>query len=76
MKTFVLGDLSKSDSHRYFFELIKTLPREFPDLFQLDERSFDKVFHLTGGRMVLIEDYVYEATSSKILPDGEYSISM
>ncbi len=72
----MLGDLSKADSHRYFLELIKTLPLEFQDRFQLDERSFDTVFHLTGGRMILIEDYVYEALlsikSSKVLPNGKH----
>ena len=74
IKTFVLGDLNKADSHRYFLELIKTLPEEFQDLFQLDERSFDTVFHLTGGRMLLIEEYVYQGIRSmartKILPNG------
>ena len=78
--TFVLGDLSKSDGHKYFLELIKTLPLESQGLFPLDERSFDEIFHLTGGRMVLIEEYVYQGIFSiprtKNLPNGEYNIAL
>ena len=77
--TFVLGDLSKSDSYRYFLELIKTLPLESRNLFPLDERSFDEIFHLTGGRMVLIEEYVYQSIycmgRTRILPNGELYIA-
>ena len=78
--TFVLGDLSKSDGHRYFLELVKALPLECQDLFPLDEQSFDEIFHLTGGRMVLIEEYVYQGIYSiartRTLPNGEYDIAM
>lgn len=76
--TFVLGDLSKSDGHKYFLELI--FPLESQDLLPLDKQSFDDIFHLTGGRMVLIEEYVYQGIFSiprtKILPNGEYDISL
>ena len=76
LHTFVLGDLSKSDGYRYFLELIKSLPLESQNMFPSDETSFDEIFHLTGGRMILIEDYVYEALlsikSSKVLPNGKH----
>uniref|UniRef100_A0A7S0QL78 Uncharacterized protein n=1 Tax=Cryptomonas curvata TaxID=233186 RepID=A0A7S0QL78_9CRYP len=73
INTYILGDLSQSESHRYFLELIKSLPRECQDLFPLDERSFDRIFYLTGGRMLLIEEYVYQGIRSmpttRILPN-------
>ena len=76
VKNFVLGDLSKSDAHRYFLELVKTLPENGRSIFPLDQRSFDEIFHLTGGRMLLIENYVNQATRSialsKGLPTGNY----
>ncbi len=77
--TFVLGDLSKSDGYRYFLELIKTLPLESQSLFPSDDRSFDEIFHLTGGRMVLIEEYVYQGIvwmdRTRTLPNGELFVA-
>ena len=76
----MVGDLSQSDSHRYFLELIRNLPLESQDLFQSDERSFDEIFHLTGGRMMLIENYVNQVVrtmaSTRILPNGECGIAI
>ena len=78
--TFVLGYLCKSDAHRYFLHLIKTLPKEIQDLFSVDERSFDEIFHLTGGRILLIEDYVYQVIYSmaetRNLPDGNENLKV
>ena len=45
----------------------------------MDEKSFDKKYYLTGGRNLLIQDYVYEVILSKartrILPIGEKTIA-
>ena len=76
----MLGDLCKSDAHRYFLHLIETLPKEIQDLFPVDERSFDEIFHLTGGRILLIEDYVYQVIYSmaetRNLPDGNENLKV
>ena len=78
--TYVLGDLCKSDAHRYFLQLIEAQSIEIQDLFPVDENSFDEIFHLTGGRMLLIEDYVYQViysmATTRILPDGDENLKL
>lgn len=66
MSTFVLGDLSKSEAHRYFLQLISTLEVKYQELFKLDDSAFEEIFFLTGGRMFLIEEYVCQVIESSI----------
>ena len=68
--TFVLGYLCKSDAHRYFLHLIKTLPKEIQDLFSVDERSFDEIFHLTDERILHVYQVIQSMAETKNnLPD-------
>jgi hypothetical protein len=79
IKTFVLGDLCSSHAHEYYLDLIKRLPALSQQLFPLDEKSFDDIFHLTGGRMLLIEEYIYQAlvpaAEANSLPTGTHVIT-
>jgi hypothetical protein len=60
MRYLVLDDLSKAEAERYFVNLIVKVPVDQRALFKKDLDCFDKVFNLTGGRIIFLKQYVNE----------------
>ena len=75
-ETLVLGDLSKHEAFKYYLEVIKRIREDRQQLFSRDEKSFDEIFHLTGGRMVLIEQYVSEVSRTGIRKTGTFTLNL
>ena len=61
----VLGDLPKSEAFKFFEDRVEQLPAQFRKLFNTDLATFDEIFKITGGRMLLIEQYLIEAGQMK-----------
>ena len=66
-KTLVLGDLPYEEAYAYY---LHALDKRFgenvnPELFGKSKEFFDRVFHLTGGRMYFIEDYIGQVSRKK-----------
>src|SRR5437763_14340733 len=57
-KTVVLGDLTKKEVYDYFCHKVDALSVEEQDLFRVDKENFEHVYHLTGGNMLFINDYI------------------
>eukprot|EP00291_Cryptomonas_curvata_P019881 CAMPEP_0172160678 /NCGR_PEP_ID=MMETSP1050-20130122/5690_1 /TAXON_ID=233186 /ORGANISM="Cryptomonas curvata, Strain CCAP979/52" /LENGTH=394 /DNA_ID=CAMNT_0012830465 /DNA_START=110 /DNA_END=1294 /DNA_ORIENTATION=+ len=73
VNTITLGDLPKAEAYRYFEHVIKTKhPEAKRELFP-NEADFDKVFSITGGRMMYIKQYVGYVARSGSQPTVETS---
>jgi hypothetical protein len=72
VNTITLGDLPKAEAYRYFEHVIKTKHPEAKRESFPNEAGFDKVFSITGGRMMYIEQYVGYVARSGSQPTGDY----
>ncbi|KAJ3086083.1 hypothetical protein HK102_013537, partial [Quaeritorhiza haematococci] len=71
-RTWVLGDLPLPSAHEYYLTQIKSLPLHLHHHFHTDMEGFrDRVFHLTGGRMVFIRGYVQQVCETGPILDAE-----
>lgn len=63
-KTMVLGDLTYEEAYDYYIHALRERFGEQvnPKLFGESKESFDRVFHLTGGRMYFIDDYISQVS--------------
>jgi hypothetical protein len=61
-RALVLGDLPLEEAYEYYLNELKNEKQcrsDFPsELFDTDLKSFNKIFHLTGGRMWFISSYI------------------
>ncbi|KAL5506590.1 hypothetical protein EMCRGX_G008270 [Ephydatia muelleri] len=63
-KVLVVGDLTKAEAYQYYLNLLDThVAPEKRGLFGRTEEDFDRIYHLTGGRMYFICDYVNQICS-------------
>ncbi len=70
----LLGDLSKAAAFKYYELVIGSKhPEAKRELFP-SEADFDKVFYITGGRMVYIDEYVDSVAKSGSQPTGELAM--
>ena len=72
LQDMVMCDLSKARAHAYFLSLVKNVPEDIQTLLGKDIESFEKVFHITGGRMYFIERYVNDVKDEKRLIPGPF----
>lgn len=57
----VVGDLTKAEAYQYYLNrLDNDVALEKRELFGRTEEDFDRVYHLTGGRMYFIRNYVLQ----------------
>ena len=69
----VLPDLSKAKAYEYFLSLVESLPVACQDLFGKGIESFEKVYHMTGGRMIFIDlDVSAVKKAGALLPGPDY----
>jgi hypothetical protein len=65
-----LGDLPRAEAFKYFEHVLSSMyPEAQRDLFP-SEADFDKVYDITGGRMMYIEEYIESVFMSGSHPTG------
>ena len=70
-ETLVFGDLSQHESYKHYLELKKNVRQDRQHFFSQEETSFEEVFRLTGGRILLIERYVSEVIRTGLRITGD-----
>ncbi|KAL5499647.1 hypothetical protein EMCRGX_G011100 [Ephydatia muelleri] len=65
----VVGDLTKAEAYQYYLNLLDTVvaPKKL-GLFGRTEVDFDRIYHLTGGRIYFIRNYVAQVCSFGPIP--------
>ena len=67
----VVGDLTKAEAYQYYLNLLDThVAPEKRGLFGRTEEDFDRIYHLTGGRMYFIRKYVVHICSMGPIQSG------
>lgn len=69
----VCGDLSKTDAYKYYLELLDSIVKaNARHLFGRSEEDFEKIFHITGGRIYYIRRFVDQICSGRSIETGNF----
>ncbi|KAJ3078297.1 hypothetical protein HK102_004599 [Quaeritorhiza haematococci] len=72
-----LGDLHEADAYEYYLRRLESIvPENKWSLFPVDQDGFRKVFRLTGGRMLFIDEYVVQTWSSGVISTGKLKMEL
>ena len=67
-----MGDLPKAEAYKYFeYALSSKYPAAQRELFP-SEADFDKVFDITGGRMMYIDQFIETVSMTGSQPTGNF----